>query len=121
MNYIFETRSGLVGRPGAGTEPGLKKIEKVKTRGDSADRTTRLTQSKNSVVTRWLFFLLKQCRFDLKKNQNWPGRPDQNSKLESWAELTTKSGLKTLIITIKKEDTDFIGKNDLWRKIVFFN
>ena len=33
MNYIFETRSGLVGRPGAGTEPGLRKNRKSQNSG----------------------------------------------------------------------------------------
>jgi hypothetical protein len=37
---------------GAETGPGLKKIEKIKTRGDPATDMTRQDPVKNSVVTR---------------------------------------------------------------------
>jgi hypothetical protein len=36
--HSFETRPGSAGRPGLGTEPGLKKIGKVKTRDDLVTR-----------------------------------------------------------------------------------
>ena len=55
-------KPGPMSRPGAGIGPGWKKNKGRKTRRDPV--ANPLT----------FFFLLKRCRFDLKK-KNWPGRP----------------------------------------------
>jgi hypothetical protein len=66
MMHSFETQpGGSIWDPvDPGLEPGRieEKIEKGKTRCDPATQ-------QDPVATRWLlFFLLKQYRFDLKKN-----------------------------------------------------
>jgi hypothetical protein len=55
--------------PGAETGPGLKKIEKIKTRGDPVTRhdPARPGQKLSCNPLTFVFFLLKQRRFDFLK------------------------------------------------------
>jgi hypothetical protein len=68
-------KPGLAGRPGTRPTRGWNRAELKKKQGKKKPGVTQLTRRPGwPGKTRWLVFLLKRRRFDLKK-KNWPGRP----------------------------------------------